>query len=337
MSEPNPTWVTSKINKPKRDDAQLIARLERENHERELLIENMASEIDALHTQTGHYARIIHRRNQEAVGLRDTITSYDKTAQKLRETISTLRVSASDQSKEVERLRTQRGAAWFELHELKQQKISAHFCHESDLVKLLQELEAVKIAKSAISGDLKKAWSQLTALEDERNGLRKTLKMANETTAMAQGRAWDKDKEIKYLKSEIERIKKESQFYISAFPKQKGIIAEKEQSIDQLRATVAEQALEIERLKNPKITIGGVDVPVQLDPTMKPDEWHLRCPGSSSFPPPKMDPEPMQDYRVTTIEGDQYKAHCSIFPKYPTWRENENGHEIDRVIAWTKI
>jgi hypothetical protein len=106
---------------------------------------------------------------------------------------------------------------------------------------------------------------------------------------------------------------------------------------DQLRATIAEQAQEIERLKNQKVTIGGVDIPVKLDPTMKPDEWHIRYPMASSYPPPKMDPEPMQDYRVTTIEGDQYKAHCSIFPKYPTWRENENGHEIDRVIAWTKI
>jgi len=60
-----------------------------------------------------------------------------------------------------------------EIESLNKQKASANARHERELVQVLRELEAVKTAKSAADDDRNKAWHQLTALEDERDQLRK--------------------------------------------------------------------------------------------------------------------------------------------------------------------
>jgi chromosome segregation ATPase len=306
MSEPTPTYAVDKsgtnLNLNRHSEAvtadQLIAQLKKENHEREILIENMAAENDALHTQKRHLSRLIHQRNREDVGLRD------------------------------------------EIQELKQQKIRAHFGHERDLVKLLKEIEDIKESRRAMSGDLKKAWRQLTALEDERDDLREQLasqrSAANNIEQQRHALALQVvDLSGKLVSAGLER----DQLRALISERDQGI-AVKNRTINEQADHIAEQAKEIdkwredtvpviaaqvdqirdlkkeiERLKNPKITIGGVDIPVRLDPTLKPDEWHIRYPMASSFPPPDL----LIGYfcrhcggalRASALDGEPFCSHC---------------------------
>jgi chromosome segregation ATPase len=206
-----------------------------------------------------------------------------------------------------------------EIESLNAQKIRANAEHERELVKVLQELGAVKIAKSAISGDLKKSWRDLVELENQRDGLRKKLEAQ------------------RFAADNIEQQRHALALQVADLS---GKLVSAGLECDQLRATVAEQAETI-AIKSATINsaIRDLETQKQTISEQAAEIYRLKNPQKSSYPMASSYPPPvnLSDYMVTTIEGDKIRAFHTTSWGGQEWRNSESGDVIDRVIAWTKI
>jgi hypothetical protein len=97
--------------------------------------------------------------------------------------------------------------------------------------------------------------------------------------------------------------------------------------ISQLRATIAEQTKEIERLKRPTVYGYAADDDSGM-PSIMPDGPVARYPMASSFPPPV----PLASYRVTVATRmGEIKAFYGDDDK---WHRSDNGDVIYNVVSW---